>query len=344
MRSLAVCTLTLATFSLFADLSREERISLLECKMKKVQNETVYPCRNGARFASGRPVTSGYDLSVFGDVLYWKFYEGGNDYSIKNTTVLPSISGRIERLNFDWETGYRIGASYGFSDQWDFTAAFTRIKPDGDDAIEAPSLGELEPMSPQGVAGANGSVETHLKYSLLNFEIGSSYFASHSFYLRPHFGAQGAWIHQKLFTKASLHSINNRFLNFFNGGGLRGGVDSKWFFQKHWNLVVNASASLLYGKFNVSMRNDSTITTSHVGADVHRLVPSFQSLIGLCWETNFAEDCNHLALLLAYENAYWWRQNQLVRFENSLSSPSYGTRLSEDLGAQGLTFNMTLFF
>ncbi len=345
MRFYAVIALTVSAASLVADSNKEERVSLLECKMEKVRGATVCYNRNGARFASGRPVTAGYNLSAFAEVLQWKFYEGGSDYAVKNTTVLPNILGRVERLKFEWETGYRIGASYGFSDQWDFTASYTNMKPEvDDDAKQAPSGGELEPMSPYGVEGASGKVCAHLKYSVFNFEMGSSYFLSRSFYLRPHYGIQGAWIHQKMIATASGHSVYNRFQNNFSGGGLRMGLDSKWFFHRHWNLVFNASTSALYGKCKVSMRDNSTTTTTHVGADISRLVPSVQSLVGLCWEMNFAEDNNHISLMLAYENTYWWRQNQLVRLENPLASPPYGTRLSEDLGSQGLTFDMTLFF
>jgi hypothetical protein len=344
MRTFAVIALTLTAASLSADSNNEERLSLLECKMQKVRGESVYPCRNGARFASGRPVTCGYNLSAFAEVLHWRFYEGGNDYTVKNTTVLPRILGRLEKVNFEWETGYRFGASYGFSDQWDFTSSYTYMKSDGDDEEWAPAGGELEPVSPYGVNGAGGSVSANLKYSVFNFEMGSSYFVSRSFYLRPHFGAQGAWIHQKLRASSSGYSVYNRFQNNFSGGGLRIGMDTKWFFHRYWNLVFNASTSALYGKCKVSMRDNSTETATHIGADINRIVPSVQSLVGLCWEMNFAEDNNHISVMLAYENSYWWRQNQLVRLENSLSAPPYGTRLSEDLGSQGLTFDVTLFF
>jgi hypothetical protein len=343
MRSLLFFPFAFSAVSLLAVSDIEERVSLLECKMEKVRGESVYPCRNGARFASGRPVTAGYNLSAFLDVLCWKFYEGGLDYAVKNNTV-TNIIGGVEKLKFDWETGFRLGASYGFSDNWDFTASFTHVKTDCHDQKHGPVGGTLDPFSPFGVDGSYGSIREDLKYSVVNFEIGSSYFVSRSFYLRPHFGAQGAWIHQKIQVCATPHSVFNRFQNEFNGGGLRAGLDTKWFFDSRWNLVFNAAASALYGTCNVSMRSNSSYGVAHTGADVNRLVPSVQSLIGLCWETNFTEDTNHISLLLAYENSYWWRQNQLIRLENDLDQPPYGTRLSEDLGSQGLTFDLTLFF
>ncbi len=343
MRSFTLCVLTLSAASLFADANLDQRVSLLECKMNQVRGESVYKCRNGAKFASGRPVTTGYNLSAFADVLYWKFSEGGNDYTINNGTFAPTMVGHVKGLKFEWETGYRIGASYGFSDRWDFTASYANVKPDGD-AREAVLVGELNPMSPYGVNGSSGTASWKLKYSILNFEMGSSYFSSRSFYLRPHFGLQGAWIHQKMVASSTGASIYNRFQNNFSGGGLRTGMDSKWFFHRYWNLVFNASASALYGNVKVTMRDNSTAALARTRADVSRLVPAAHTLLGLCWEMNFAEDNNHISLMMAYETNYWWRQNQLVRLENNLVSPPYGTRLSEDLGSQGLTVDFTLFF
>jgi hypothetical protein len=345
MRSVTLCALTLSAASLFADANLDQRVSLLECKMNKVRGESVFPCRNGARFAMGRPVTTGYNLSAFIDVLYWRFYQGGNDYAVKNTTHAPQYLGYTEKLNFEWEPGYRLGASYGFRDGWDFVASYTSMKSDGDDTEDTPPTGELDPMSPFGITGTYGSAREKLKYSVLNFEMGSSYFLSRSFYLRPHFGLQGAWIHQKMKSNTLGYAVSNRFQNYFNGGGLRAGMDSKWFFHRNWNLVFNASCSALYGKCKVSMREgDATTITAHIGADVSRIYPAAHTLVGLCWEANFAEDNNHLALTMAYETNYWWRQNQLVRLENNLASPPYGTRFSEDLGSQGLTFDFSLYF
>jgi len=344
MRSFLLFPLAVSATSVMALSNQEQRLSMLECKMQKVRGESVYECRNGAKFASGRPLTTGYNLSAFVDLLYWKFYQGGNDYAVNDDTVTRNISGSMKKFNFEWEPGYRIGASYGFSDQWDFTVSFAHMNTDSDVTKKAAAGGELEPVSPFGVAGANGFVEQRLKYSVFNFEMGSSYFVSRFLYLRPHFGAQGAWIHHKMRSSSSQYSVFNRFQNEFNGGGLRLGFDTKWFFAGQWNAVFNAAASALYGTSNVLMRENSTAGSYHIAADVSHVIPSVQSLIGLCWERNFDGDANHIALLLAYENTYWWRQNQFVGFENLPEIPPSGTRLSEDLGSQGLTFDFTLFF
>ena len=120
-------------------------------------------------------------------------------------------------------------------------------------------------------------------------------------------------------------------------------MDSKWFFAHNWSFVCNGALSALYGPFSVTMHEQSPVV-SQTGDDISRVVPAAQMFLGLCWEANFTQDCNHIALTLAYETNYWWRQNQLVRFENGSGETPYGTRVSEDLSAQGLTAEFSLYF
>jgi hypothetical protein len=77
------------------------------------------------------------------------------------------------------------------------------------------------------------------------------------------------------------------------------------FFHRYWNLVFNTSASALYGKCKVMMRDDSSVTTTYVGADNQSTCSCRPIFGGIMWERNFAEDANHISLLLAYENTYW---------------------------------------
>jgi hypothetical protein len=53
--------------------------------------------------------------------------------------------------------------------------------------------------------------------------------------------------------------------------------------------------------------------------------------------------------MLAYENQYWWRQNEMLKFNNVTSGalppgPNDLERASEDLGVQGITFNIRFDF
>ena len=95
MRSYAFVATILSArhFSLIQNL--DQRVSLLEKRMNKVHNDSVYQPQERRPFCFGPPVTCGYNLSASVDVLYWRFYEGGNDYRL-NSMPLIGPSGKTQ--------------------------------------------------------------------------------------------------------------------------------------------------------------------------------------------------------------------------------------------------------
>jgi hypothetical protein len=331
---------------LFADIDLGKRVSLLECKMNCARNESVYDCRPGARFANGRPAINGYGVWVQGQVLYWTAFEGGSDfaYSSFSPTAADEV-GTVYKPKFEWDAGYRLGAGYSWTqDNWDIALLFTRIKPHSDTSINSPPPGaRLAALltTVDNTSATQAEVDWELKLSTLDFELGREYFISHYLYLRPQFGLRAAWIEQYpdvLYNE----TVKNR--NTFQGAGLRLGAETKWFFDRHWNVSLLASASTLYGRAKVRNFRDipGFFTTDQAMTD-WRIFPTAQIALGLGWELPFACNRNHLSLNAAYELNYWWRQNQMVFFETGVSTP-FGTRYSDDLGFHGLTFDIALSF
>ncbi len=327
----------------------ESRVSLLECKMKAARDDTVYECRSGARFASGRPFLNSYGLWVTGNVLYWTAYEGGTDFvytSTDSSTAL--ILGRTFPLQFEWDVGYRLGVGWTTpSDNMEMAAIFTRFEPDANGSANAPVGGRLASMQVSDVTSAQAAFENVcLEYNTIDFEFGRSYFLSRHFYLRPHFGSRTVWIEQNgdfQFTSPGV-TTTGHLRDDYIGAGLRLGTDSKWFFARHWNLFLGASSSAVYGKNKAELAtNRPGIYGSDNEAATRRVAIAAQTQLGLGWETNFACDSNQLAINLGYELNYWWGVNQLPAFERVLSSP-YGMRRSEDLAFHGLTVDIQLAF
>ena len=341
---------SLCVFSLWGNADVESRVSLLECKMKAAHDDMFYECRGGARFASGRPFLNSNGFWAIGDVLYWTAYQGGTEISYSTeTTPHGQVPGRLRSLGFDWEVGYRLGLGWVTPhDNMELSVLFTRVKPDGDLGVDAGVPREVDGVVLPGVAGFHhASANSHMHYSTLDFELGRSYFLSRYFYLRPFFGSRTAWIHQGAdvtFTGSGLETVTSHFRNDFTGSGLRLGSDSKWFFARHWNFFMGASASALYGKYKVETGANQLITYgSDIAASVYRMAAAAQAQVGLGWETNFSCDSNQIALNVGYELNYWWRQNQQPNLE-SIESPVYGARQSKDLGFHGLTVDIQLAF
>ena len=354
MRKLSLIA-SLLWLPLFAEEeSLEKQVSLLECKMKSARTETVYDCRAGARFANGRPVYCGWGVWATGDVLYWKAFQGGTDYAYtSNTPASQWMLGTIHKANYEWEAGYRLGLSYSWPyDNWDLAALYTSIDPTAEGSAKAPIQGNLGMLfnAPDLATALNGSTKWKTNYSTFDFELGRSFFVSKYLYLRPHFGLRSAWIHQKAKANFSFlggtEQVRNR--NDFDGAGLRLGGDGKWFLDSHWNFNLATSASMLYGKFKV--KNFRKVYTGvrptyqlKETGDCYKTVPAAQMALGFGWETIFAEERCHIALNVAYELNYWWRQNQMMNFETSQTNP-YGTRYSDDLGFHGVTGDIQLSF
>lgn len=339
-----------AVFSIWANADVESRVHLLECKMKAARQDMAYECREGARFAPGRPSIDSYGFWVVGNVLYWTAYEGGTEIAYREnnlaSTPFPQV---MTSVNFEWDVGYRIGAGWATAhDNMEFGVIFTRVEPEGEFSAHtsAPNA-EQSVIVPVGITTyTSASAHWNLKYSVLDVEFARSYFVSRYFYLRPYFGSRTAWIDQdaNLQFKGGGNPITKGTLrNDFKGSGLRFGTDSRWFFARHWNLFLGASASALYGKFTVATRANQAANGDDIASSLHRIAMAAQTQIGLGWETAFSCNSNQIAINLGYELNYWWRQNQQPVLEQMFGSV-YGARQSQDLAFHGMTIDMQLSF
>lgn len=336
-----------------------ERVTELEIKIQDVYTETALGCAT-AQTAPARPSVDGYGLFFSADALYWKIFEGGAEYLVTNVSQFGStnenetpLQSGMRKANFDWKWGYRIGAAYYLPhDDWDIELQFTRYETQAHDAFQSENtLGVLIGPAITGIFAFGSEIDWHIKYSTLDFTIGRSFFLNPLFAIRPHIGIRGAWIHQNI--HAFFDQISDLIpvelqlqvpidtKNHFSGVGPVAGVDTQWFFDKHWSFFSQFSAELLYGKFEVdydlSFRG---IPIFEIDADTNRIVPAVQTILGLGWQTDFQDHCYHLAIQFGYELQIWWRQNQQPSFDTLVN----WVRYSEDLSLHGATIDVRIDF
>src|SRR5579863_7371025 len=91
----------------------DARIDLLETDLQKIRGETAYGTF-GARLAPATPQVDGYGFFITADLLWWKLYEGGTDFLLKNAHSHDNfpIKGKIKHFNFDWEPGFKVSGGY----------------------------------------------------------------------------------------------------------------------------------------------------------------------------------------------------------------------------------------
>lgn len=328
----------LILFSIYGD-DLEERISTLEGEMKQV-GVTNESGSFGASFTSDEFERGWVGLQLFGFPLYWHAKVGGTEYVYE---LVTRSKGKVETQPFDWDWGYRIGASLRLPIvKWEVIGVYTHYG-----TQDKEGKGVVPPSLLVSLKG--GVVPTHLKassdykidYDNISLSIERGSFLSRLFGLSSELGLRKAWIDQKQgVTYEGAQRVRIKDQCYFEGIGPFLGLKLKWYLLSNIALISSADASLMYGKFEVKHSEDHI----HLSGSKHLLTPSIHFFGGLSWD--FPLKWTQLSFLVRYEAEYFWRQNQSVEIENS-SAGGFRVQLiryAEDLTFYGLTMKAGIEF
>lgn len=326
------------------------RISELESDLEKIRTQTSLG-NYGAKTASAAPQTTGCGLFITADFLWWKLYEGGTEYALKNKNApfnANSIRGPIKHLNFEWEPGFKVGLGYLFGrDGWDIYLDYTRFETHAHSSASSEIEGLFPLMGLETSGFAKAKAHWHVEFNDIDLTLGRSYFVSKYLALHPQFGLTAAWIQQHRHAHysnlpSSALKLNGK--NNFWGIGPRIGADAQFYLGRNFSVYADAAGALLWGDFHVKEKEKNTVAGTEIYElryNLHRMVAAIDFGMGLSFETNFNNDACHFMIKTGYEGQYWWRQNQLPIFNSSAVD---FTRESEDLSLQGLTVDFRLDF
>ncbi len=368
----------------------------VECKPKPVEckpkPKPCVPCvRKGIApvvLTSSRPCDD-IGLYLFADALYWHADVTNAEWAVVNpaTIVSAPASEQNQELAFKWNWGFRVGLGYEFDhDQWDTDIYYTWFRnnaasngstsstsftvPTGGAAL---SLNTDSPIIPLAVT--SGSATAKLKFNVLDWELGRSFYISNSISLRPHVGVKGAWI--KLSESESFTARAGSPIATYNSSdrtkswavGPSAGVNSNWYFgcantmgpkgevrdRPMFSIFGDVSGALMYGHFKNS-HSESGATAAGVaigglnlsGLNRNLMVPVLTGIMGLAFDWCFDCDKMHLGIRAGYELQYWFRQNQRFFFGTPGIAATGGTpryaRTTGDLALQGLTIDVRFDF
>lgn len=327
----------LASLQGFCADNTNARIEKLETDMRKIRGETAYNTY-GSRVATASPQIDGYGFYGSADFLWWKAYEGGSDYVLRNN--------HIRHVNFDWEPGFKVGGGYLFDhDAWDADIEFTFFRTHTNHSLRSDSLFPL--VGDQDLSLNHSKAKWRIHFYNLDLVVGKNYFVSKYLAFRPFFALTIAWIDQNRrfkFHTTEGDQISLKGRNDFSGVGPKLGVGAQYFFCEHFSCYGDVSGDLLWGDFSVREReDDKTAGTQfyNLRYNLHRMVPVCAFELGLSYEVHVDDDTCRFRLKAGYESQYWWRQNQLPIFN---ADALVFHRYSEDLGLQGLTVEARLDF
>ena len=347
--------------------------------------ETIAPKTNSFAWSKDPNIICPDDFYLHGDFLLFTAQEEGLDYALKNnsgTGTFPIRGGNLYGFStgshdWDWNFGVRVNAGlYLNHDAWNLDVTWTRLYIKEDDAISASHsaalVGLFLPASTP-LLGSNqlASARWKVKFATADISFGKPHHISPNFILHPFAGFRGAWIDQDFIARYSgvfmrlpsgtITSMGTKMnaKNDMWGMGLRTGFSSEWFLGADWNLFGNISASLLYGKYDVSQElplyiNDSGTISDHsycIDQDFYDVIPNMELQVGIQWGKHLADDSFRFSLRLAYEFHQWWHQNYMKRFMGDGTAVARTSILHSikdnargDLTFNGLAFGLLLDF
>ena len=368
LRNLSITIFSLMASSIaFAAMDMDSRVAELENKMTQVRTETASG-KYGAQTASARAEVDGEGLFITGDILHWQTRVGGTEFAFtdQDTNAMLPIRGRTKDMKFDWDWGLRIGLGYNFQhDRWDIRGQYTWFNTNGSNSTRAGLNSSIIPLKgsstitlqpnqnvPLFLYCTSAKSQYDFNYEALDLELGRAYFISSRLSLRPHWGVKAAWMDQEQIVRytggnpdATTVGLSGDTVHIkddcdFWGVGPRLGFDSKWYLGYGFSFFGNLNTALLYGYFDVEHRERYSAYIDNqikLDANRHTFSPTAQMQLGLRYDKYIHNNKQHLGIGLGFEVEYWWRQNQMLKVDDSIVTQY--ERYAEDVSMHGLTLD-----
>ena len=345
-----------------------------ECACKCEQMSHQRGPRREVTPKAGPCVSDGADLFATLDFIYWTAREEHLSFAATSgqTTASSSSSvstGKVFDPDWKFKPGIKIGLGLNFDhDGWDLYANYTWYRSGDNTKTARPgtSTNLIDPFI--GVNGtfqttsSNGTTLSSAKgkwdlshFDVIDLELGRNFYISRYLMLRPFAGLKGSWQKQKFDvtyngiitraqqtggpTGATVFTSHNE-LKYW-GLGLRGGLDTSWYFTRTFSLFGNLALSTMWDYFK-STRNDNQVTSGlntsliNFSDNIHLIEPVIETEIGLRYEEWFCDDRYHFSVEAGWEFQWWSNMNQFDQL-------AMGARLG-DLMLQGLTIHLRFDF
>jgi len=369
-----ICSLfaiSLSTSLLFNNLCADEAVSFkqLEQRLCKLEKKG----RHAIRYNPG--AAKAYGPIIGADALYWQARENGIPYAIAMNDPLQQflppdflLKSHIKEFDFDWDFGVRVHGGWQFHrDNWRILGTWTHFDTKAQDHGFTVSDTLYRPIwsDPRFLNSLGFAIKVKAKWKLFlnqaDLMLSRAFYVGKYFVMEPAIGASGVWIDQRLHshsTRAILPGFDNvKLENDFKGVGIRGGLSTRFYIRRGFNVFNTTHLGLYYGKFELerkekfvpippvigplqsSIRNDFWQTSSLVAMQM-----------GVGWDHQLANNRYSIAVKLAYEYQVFFAQNQFLHLITLAPFPNPQIPLAEvvenqgDLSLTGGTFSILFSF
>ncbi len=312
--------------------------------------------------------------------LIMKPYEDDNEYATRLRTegalgTEVSFSMKLEKPDFDWYSGLRIGIGRYLAnhDKWDvsFYTTYFYAEEKSSSSPDRANGTLLTPLwSPTFDGGAtDGQVIWRLNFFNWDLSAGREFNMLNTVVVHPFIGLRAALIYKKYkasYSDRFVDLVNDRILedsfkanDTYWGIGPRAGVDFEFNFKRAWSFLGNLSAAIFYGRFDVEEKTSVGITNFAISTHYRNLQQQYSvranldTALGIGWEKWFKRHRVRLAPSVLLEASCWFDTNQFFVSRASSSVPVTpnvpipnfsNTRRQGNLILMGFSFNLQTDF
>lgn len=268
------------------------------------------------------------------------------DFAVMSAVNNGTPQGSVESVNWEANSGYRIGGGYRLPDSgWEIGAYYTYFHAANNRAINAPPDGALYATMthPGFVDQVSSAVGTgNLNYNVVDVDLGRRFRVNDSLGLWLFGGGRFASIDQQMSAFYDGISANQARVSSpikFNGAGLRVGGEGQWFMGRGFGLYANGAASLMTGDFRTSVsetNNNGATVITNVSDRFRKVVPVTELGLGVSWQNSWVR------ARVGYEIINWFGLVDSPDFVHDFTN-KYSRRVS-DLSLDGLAAQLEFAF
>lgn len=294
-------------------------------------------------------MVSASSLQPFIDILAWKASESNSAWAETDIIATNSKTVLNSTNTYNTRPGIKAGFLYIPEDYfWDTKLYWTYFSTNSSHTIPTDS-NQINIVSSLFFSGSpfishdiffGGNSQWDLTMNMIDLDISHSFTPTPTFTVSPAIGLKGGSINQSIHANwdAIVYTSTENVTSDFTGIGPSIGLDAKWNFVQHFDLVGSFSTALLYGRWNMKdayhrpvagIISEQNITTTLNQAQLGSFMTDY--FFGLQWTY---QGTSKITAQLGYEMQYWSNQLRLLSIQQL---PAEG-----DLTLQGGTCGISI--
>lgn len=363
LKNLPVAAVCFASFSAFAGMDMDSRVSQLEAQMKQVRTATENKNFGAKTATAGAMLDDPYHITLGIGAVYQNAILGSTEFAYTDNDAAGDYptEGDLKEGKDNWSWGINVFAGYNFDhDGYDMKLTNSYFDTSASSSANAGFGGVVVPLraldtivpTESFISAQESKSSLSITYDLLGLELGRDFYVSQYLSVRPFVGLLSSWmwLENKIsYSGGDVLDVNSVYVedksNWW-GIGPQFGLNSEFGLGGGFSIFADTKGALTYGRFRVYHTEDYSGTTApeaEIKAYGHRIIPYVQAVLGVSYEFTTDNNKNYFLLRAGYNTQYFFGANQMLR-PVSGSSQEYFYRENNNLQTQGLILDASWAF